>query len=164
MNITGRTGKQNIYKHTYQLKLDAQKEQYIKNLTKYTARCAKAREELPVTNYDKIDRQQNEALYDWFTEKLNTPIYNRLFNQIKQYMVDNRDTFCDMTVLAQCKLLLEILKAFKCDRQDPNFKELCGKGSVGKIRHTTNLSNDESVFLINQSVTGLFETKTDLLH
>lgn len=43
-----------------------------------------------------------------------------------------------------------------------NLIDLFGKGTVGRLIHNTSISADNSVYLINQSVTGLYETKNDL--
>ena len=69
----------------------------------------------------------------------------------------------DLCVLNQSKILLEILKLFKCDRQCPNFELLNGKKSVGIIYASSSLNKVISAYLINQSVTGLYEVKVDLL-
>ena len=78
-------------------------------------------------------------------------------------MQDNRDKFISMDALQQAKLLLEILKAFKCDRTNPSFKELNGKGTVGQLQYSYVISNFNEAHLINESVTGLYETKINLL-
>ena len=59
---------------------------------------------------------------------------------------------------------MEILKAFKCDAQISNLKDLCGKGNVGKILKNASLQGFQSAYLIHQSPTGLYEYRTDLLH
>ena len=48
--------------------------------------------------------------------------------------------------------------------QNPNLKELCGKGLVGRIQKKAALQGFQSAYLINQSPTGLYEYRTDLLH
>ncbi len=163
MNITGRSSDQILYKHSYQLAADKNHEQYIKNIDKYIARCFAANTELPVRIYDGISKEENIELFDWFCEKLKTKVYYALFANMLSDMENNRGKFCSLSELEQCKLLMEILKAFKCDRQCPNFKVLNGKGTVGIVRNNKKISGMESVYLVNQSATGLYEVKTDLL-
>ena len=78
-------------------------------------------------------------------------------------MENDRKKFCSLSELEQCKLLMEILKAFKCDRQCPNFKALNGKGTVGIVQTNKKISGMKSAYLVNQSATGLYEVKPDLL-
>ena len=163
LNITGRSADQILYKHFYQLAVDKGYEQYIKNIDKYIARCSAANTELPIRIYDGISKDGNVELFDWFCEKLKTKVYYALFANMLTDMENNRDKFCSFSELEQCKLLMEILKAFKCDRQCPSFKALNGKGTVGIVRNNKKLSGMESAYIVNQSVTGLYEIKVDLL-
>lgn len=159
---SGRTGDRIICKHAYQLAIDGEKEHYIRDLAKYIERCAKA--ELPVTPYDKIDVEENVALYCWFMEKFENSAYGKLMPALLANLKASAETFKNMSVLSQAKTLMEILKAFKCDAQSSNLKELCGKGVVGKILKNTSLQGLQSAYLIHQSPTGLYEYRTDLLH
>ncbi len=159
---SGRTGDMIVYKHGYPFAIDAERERYIRNLTKYIERCAKA--ELPVTAYDKISAEENVALYNWFIERLESSVYGKLMPALLTNLKASTETFESMSILAQAKTLMEILKAFKCDAQNPNLKELCGKGVVGRIQKKTALQGFQSAYLIHQSPTGLYEYRTDLLH
>lgn len=82
---------------------------------------------------------------------------------MQTYLQNNRDQFIHLSLLGQSKLLLEILKAFQCGPQNPNLDALCGVKTVARISKSSNLSNYRSIFLVDQSITGLFEHKIDLL-
>lgn len=161
--ITGRSGSQLLYKHTYQLAIDPTHEKYIRAVSKYVTRCSAQREELPVTRSDGLTVEQNADLYEWFLEKCDQRVYADFLKNMKADMLVNRDTFDNMSVLEQCKLLMEILKAFRCNSQVPDFTALCGKGTVAQIKYSSNLGYFKSAYLIDQSVTGLYEYKTNLL-
>lgn len=161
--LSGRTGSKLACKHTYQLSAEYTRERYIRCVAKYVERCSAKKEELPLTEHDGLSFESNADLYNFFIEKCDKKVYASLLKNMKADMIAHRNVFDDMTVLEQCKLLLEVLKAFKCDAQAPDFKTLCGKGSVALIRPTMNLGNFKSARLINQSVTGLYETSIDLL-
>lgn len=161
--LSSRTGVSLIYKHTYQLAIDAKRESYIRNISKYVERCAARKTELPITDYDGLSVEENATLYDWFLEKCDQKVYADFFRPMMADMVAHRSKFDSMSMLGQCKLLLEALKAFKCNAQNPDFSDLCGKKTVGRISKSMNLSNFSTARLINQSVTGLYETSVDLL-
>ena len=76
---------------------------------------------------------------------------------------ENQNKYRSMLIYEQCKILVQILKAFKCNAEKPSFMDLCGKGAVGSIFKTKDITASKSVALINQSITGLYETKIDLL-
>ena len=73
------------------------------------------------------------------------------------------DKFIQLDILNQSKILIEILKAFQCDRQCPSLEVLNGTKTSGIIKVNSKISNYNSIYLINQSVTGLYEVKVNLL-
>ena len=119
--------------------------------------------ELPITIAERITKEENISLYDAFVLKLKTNTYNALFKNVLKDLEDNRNVFENLNLLEESKLLLEILKTFRCNTVYPNFKELCGKGTVGKVQLSKGISNYTSAYLINQSVTGMYEVKVNLL-
>lgn len=161
--ITGRTGNHLVCKHAYEFAIDKEHEQYIKQIGKYIERCTKAKKELEITDFDGITYDKNIELYNWFTKKLNVTVYKKLFKTALSNLTEHKDKFYSMSLYSQCKLLLEILKLFKCDRQLSNFSELYGVKSAGEIKFNKKISKYNSAYLINQSVTGLYEYKIDLL-
>jgi CRISPR-associated endonuclease Csn1 len=161
--ITGRTNNRNVYKHAYEFSIDNMHAKYLKNLSKYVDRCNIEKKLLPITYISGISTEGNIQMYDWFIMRLNASIYIKLFSNMINDLEQCRDKFLVLDDFIQAKILLEVLKAFKCDRQSSNFKDLNGKGSVGIIAYSSTLSSCNSAFLINQSVTGLFEAKKDLL-
>lgn len=161
--LCGRTGKQLVFKHTYQFAIDDDRATYLKNLGKYIQRCENNKKVLEIVPWDHISKDGNIEMYDWFIERMNAQVYQKLFKNMQNDMISSREKFVSMDALKQAKLLLEILKAFKCDRTNPSFKELNGKGVVGQLQLSNTISNLSSCYLINESVTGLYETKVNLL-
>lgn len=161
--ISGRTGNRLLLKHTYQLSIGYEWEVYIKNLKKYADRCAARKEELPISERDGISHEKNKELYELFLQKCDAAVYAAFFKNMKEDMEENCDKFAAMASLDQVRQLLEILKAFKCDAQAPDFTKLCGKGKVGQILQNNNISKLNNASIINQSVTGLYEIEADML-
>ena len=161
--ISGRTGDYYVCEHAYQLAVDKTTELYIRQLQKYTERCAARRTELPITPYDGIIEEQNLQLYDLLVNKMEANVYRDLLGNMKQDLVNSREAFCRKTPAQQARLLLEILKAFRCNAQNANLKELCGKGTVGRITISKRISGCGKAALVHQSVTGLYEVREDLL-
>lgn len=161
--LASRTGNQMICKHTYQLSIDYAREKYIRNVVKYVERCANRKEELPITEHDEISARLNSDIYEYFLEKCSCNVYSDFLKNMKVDMISNKSVFEKMSVLEQCSLLLEVLKAFRCNAQNPDFTNLCNKKTVSRIAKNMNISKAKSARLINQSVTGLYETSLDLL-
>ena len=163
MYVTGRSGQQLLFKHSYQLSIDYADEMYIKDIRKYVDRCKAAKAELPVSWHDKISTEQNEKLFDLFMDKMRQKVYAQFFDGVRKQCEEKKEKFLSFGLLGQCELLLEILKSFKCDRQLVDLKQIDGSGTMGDIRSSKKLTGSSSAYLIHQSVTGLYEYKEDLL-
>lgn len=163
MHITGRSGSQNKYNHANQLILSEKDIASLKSIAKYVERCNEKKTELVPYKKDGVSKEENLRLYDLFIAKLKIPAYAEILASMCKHMENNRDKYETMSLLEQCKLIVEILKAFRCNAQRPSFKELCGVGEVGVVQKSSTISSCNTVRLIHQSVTGLFETEVDLL-
>ena len=163
LSIRSRTGDQIVFVHSHQLIMDAEQVRYLKDVTAYVRACKEKGTEMSPSKASLINNERNEKLYDSFVEKIDNTIYKNLFANVSKDLKANREKFVNMSLKEQCYLLCEILKAFKCDATTPSFKELCGKGVVGRVQKSKKISENESVCLVHQSVTGIFETKIDLL-
>ncbi len=161
--ISGRTGNYYVCEHAYQLAIDEKREKYVRDLQKYAERCAARRAELPVTERDGISREGNEAMYSFFQDKLKANVYHKLLGNMEKDLRNSRDAFSAKSTGEQARILLEILKAFRCNAQNANLSELCGKGTVGRVLVSKKLDGCLSAAVIHQSVTGLFEVREDLL-
>lgn len=153
-----------VYNHTYQLVISSKESDYVKQVLKYLKRCQERRTEIPITSYDGVNQEENIDLYKCFCNKLATSSYGQLFSDERKVLENNAEGFALLSVPAQCRVLSEILKIFICDAQKADLKELCGKAVGKRVRRSANISSCNSVFLIHQSPTGLYEYRTDLLH
>lgn len=153
-----------VYNHTYQLVISSKESDYVKQVLKYLKRCQERRTEIPITPYDGVNQEENIDLYKCFCNKLATSSYGQLFSDERKVLENNAEGFALLSVPAQCRVLSEILKIFICDAQKADLKELCGKAVGKRVRRSANISSCNSVFLIHQSSTGLYEYRTDLLH
>ncbi len=159
VHITGRSGKDLLFKHAHQLILDYKWQLYIKRIDQMIVRAA-APDELVKK---EIDAEKNIELYDIFISKLMKKCY---FTKLRaQYKTLNelRDNFIEVSLDNQIKTLMQILKFFKCDRELTNLQLIQGVPNAGKISFSKNIHKNNSAYLIHQSITGLFEQKIDLL-
>lgn len=68
-----------------------------------------------------------------------------------------------MTLNDQVTVLLEMLKTTQISLATANFSILNKGKNIGKMRMNKKISNEKDILLINQSVTGLYEQKVNLL-
>ncbi len=163
MHISGRTGKQVIFKGAEQLCISEQYGLDIKKINKYIQRCKLARENLPVTAFDGISTHNNDVLYSVMMQKLKDTVYGiHLSSQLKN-LEKGKEVFGKLSLKEQCEVLMEALNLFSCNSLSANFKLINSGASCGTLKLSNNFSNRKSFILYNQSITGLFEQKVDLL-
>lgn len=164
-HVTGRTGKQILLANAIQLCIDSEKEMYIRNLIKFKQRFENSKlkiDEIKVSKGDDINREKNIELYDEFIYKLTKTIYEKKLSYMGNTLIENRDKFIDLSLEKQVLLLLEILKVFQTNRMASDLRYIGGAKSSGLLLNNKNISNNERVFVIDQSPTGIFEKKEDL--
>ena len=167
MYLTGRTGNNLVYAPGHQLIIGYQNEKYLRQVLKTCERAAEHtrlhKEEMPISEFDQVNDNQNLALYDLFAYKLKKTIYNvRLSSQVEK-LAKARSKFAKMTIIQQCLILKQLLNLFTCNRSTADLKILDLGGQAGVISTSRTMTGYHSAKLISQSITGLFETERDLL-
>ena len=162
MWLSGRTGKQLIFKGANQLLLTKDDQAMLKKVLKYVQRL-KENKNLKITDKDEIVEQDLIKLYDTFIDKLENSVYARRLKLQGDTLIKKRDSFIALTMENKSIALSEILHLFQCQSTAANLKLIGGPASAGILVLNTNISNCKSVSIIHQSITGIYEQKIDLL-
>ena len=171
------------YIWAHQLIIGYENELYLRNVLKYCDRDAeycnnirkknkgesasesgKAKRGLLEVNQarDGITPEDNLKLYDIFLNKLTNTMYHDRLEGVAKSIADKRDVFVRLTPGQQCLCLKEMLNLFTgC--ADADLTAIGLSANAGKLRTSQKISGFNSVKLINQSPTGLFEDVVDLL-
>lgn len=162
MFMSNKTGNQIGYKPGIQLVLGYKYEKYIRNIENYLSKH-KDREIIP---RDNISSEENIELYDVLTGKMLNTVLSVRFSGIGKKLEKRREKFVLCSPEEQCYVLNEILKILHANVLLGDLKLIGESGQAGVM--VTNVKFSEikgihSIKLINQSVTGLFEQKIDLL-
>lgn len=162
MHLRTSTGKQLSLQNAVQLMLDKDSEQYLKKIEKFALRRTQD-SKCMVNEYDEITMVENLELYDTLLRKHKDTIYaKRPADQIKT-MEEGREKFENLSIEDQCMVLTQILHLFQCKPITADLRNIGGGPTAGKIQVNKNISKIQSVKLVNQSVTGLFQQEIDLL-
>ena len=166
MHISNKSNDYIGCKPGYQLILGYENEKYIKGLIKGLGKDKK--EDLftdDLIKRYKISKEKNLELYDLLTDKLQLNIYNKL-DKVMKDLQNGREKFIALDLKEQAFVITEILKMLKCNVDKANLTSIGGKGKAGSMSLGMKLTtkNNKTVQLIDQSVTGLFEKKTELLN
>lgn len=152
-----------VYRPAVQLVLGYQNERYVRNVI----RCADGDLHLQSENdlKNKVTAEQNCQLYDLLLDKMSNNIYGVLFSDLAEKLSFEKDNFEKLELVDQCKTLKNILIILKNNASKGDLKSI-GIKSNGAIRlnnHISKIKDIESIKLINQSVTGLYETEVELV-
>lgn len=165
MSISSKSsgGKAIVYKPAVQLVLGAEKEAYVKKISKVLSKP----EEQKITSYDGVSAEENIELFDALTAKMTNTIFKIKLEDIGNKINSGRDKFVTLDVKKQCYVINEILKIMHCNVVTGDLSLIGAAKKAGVVSTSSALSEIKkvsSIMLINQSVTGLFETKIDLLN
>lgn len=164
VHITGRTGDRLICMHANQLYIKYEDIIKFRKIIKYVDRCKNSNKALPVHDSDGVDIDTCRYLYDIIIGKLEQPVY-KIVPSVCKYMKELRENFIkSQDALVRCKVLLQCLNALRCNALITDLTSIGGNAKVGTIRISKIISNFNSAYLINQSPTGLYEKKIDLLN
>lgn len=155
VHISGKTGKQIILRNAVNLCLRPKWIEYIKKLDKFA-------------EFGQIDgvlcQEKNIELYEELLEKHLNGIFAKRPNPVGQKLVKRKDVFEGLELRQQCEVLVQTLKLSSVGAAAYADLSLLEEAAVcGKMLMQKKINGAEELLLINQSVTGLFENRIDLL-
>lgn len=165
MNISSKSngGKQLIYKSAMPLVLGYQGELYVRNITKLLEKP----EDHTITEFDGVSFDENIDLFDSLVNKMCNTILKVKYSDMGKKINQKRDVFLSLDLRTQCFVLNEILKILHCNVLMGDLSKIGLAKKSGALTSNsvlTEIKNVKSIYLVNQSVTGLFEKKIDLLN
>lgn len=160
MCVTARQAKQLVLKGANQLVLSPQNEIVLKKVIKFINR-KKENEEVKIYKLDNLDSTMLNALYDEFVYKLINTVYSNRLGGLGKKILAKKDKFNSLEIEEKCQVLYEILHIFQCNRISADLK-LIDEKAGGVLTMSKNISGYNSVYIINQSPTGIYERVIDL--
>lgn len=161
MHLSGRTGKQLIYKGANQLILDSSTGEKFRRVL---AILFKMKEDgsIKINERDGVITETNVELYQILLEKLKNTIYAKKLSAQIQTLEKGLEKFIPLSPEKQCIVLNEVLHLFQCNPVCANLKLLGAGDSCGRLYSSMDITNLSSCYIINQSPTGIFEQKINL--
>ncbi len=163
MHISAKSGNQIICKPAMQLVIGYENEKYVRDILKYVADCQALNRALST---DTVTAQKNISLYECILQKLNETVLHVKFDGIAAKLESKKEIFVSLSVLEQCKTLLQILTITKCNAALGNLSILKEGPQTGRVQFSSNILRTNSIHsfkIIHQSVTGLYEQQIELL-
>lgn len=165
MNISSKSngGKTIVYKSAMPLVLGYQGDLYVRNITKLLEKP----EDHTITEFDGVSIDENIDLFDSLVNKMCNTILKVKIGDMGKKINQKRDVFLSLDLRTQCFVLNEILKILHCNVLTGDLSKIGLAKKSGALTSNsvlTEIKNVKSIYLVNQSVTGLFEKKIDLLN
>lgn len=161
MWLSGRTGKQLIFKGANQLVLTAKDTATLKKVMKFVTR-RKENKKLEIVPHDELTTTDLLDLYDVFLDKLSNKVYKVRLSAQAITLTKRRDEFCALNNEDKCIVLSEILHMFQCQSGGADLTLIHGPGKAGEILISNNIGKFNQFLIINQSPTGIYGQEIDL--
>lgn len=151
-----------VYKPAMQLVLSYEQEKYVRNVTKYLSQ----NKDRPLNKYDGISAEENIELFDVLVDKMNHSILSLRFGSIGEKISGKAERFIVLSAEDQCVVLSEMLKILHANVMSGDLTKIGLAGKAGIVTTNSKISDIkgvDSIKLIHQSITGLFEQQIELL-
>ncbi|MCR5117556.1 MAG: type II CRISPR RNA-guided endonuclease Cas9 [Lachnospiraceae bacterium] len=102
-------------------------------------------------------------VFDDLVKKYSSGIITRRPNNVVEKIKEKRKEFCNLCEMDKCKILLQMIQLMKIGVAYGDLSLLKLAPKSGVMLSSKKISNNTECLLINQSVTGIFESTTDLL-
>ena len=161
MHLSGRTGKQLVFKGANQFLVAEDYERLLKKVGKVTEQL-KTNKNYKINDYDGITEEGLKALYSEFLSKLQkAPYGNRLGTQAET-LENGKEKFDKLSLENKCQVLSEILHLFQCNSSAADLSKLGGPGHGGILVLSNEITKCNKISIIHQSPAGIYEQEIDL--
>ncbi len=112
---------------------------------------------------EKASAEKNMELYDILCGKHSEGIFKRKPNPMGEKLQNKREKFKQLSYGEQGEILLEMMNLTRIGVTFANLALIGEAAKTGVMLISKNISDAEEFILINQSVTGVYENRIDLL-
>lgn len=163
MRIRGENENLLTFKGGIQLKLQQYDMETFRSIEKYIEKSKKNKGYCVNEKLDKISHEGINKIYDTLLKKLSNAYAKRPANPI-DVLRSNREKIRESSDLDNKIIIInEILNLLRCDGENKaNLSFIGGSKQAGNMAVNKNTVGKSKVLIINQSVTGLFETRKEI--
>lgn len=158
--LTGRSGNQLLVSNAVEMALGYEDILYIKRISE-TYEKGYADEQLDSIGY--ISKERNMKLYRTLVDKHCNTIYKNRPNPVGEKLEGWTENFEKLGLKKQIYVLLQILQLSQLTNMGADLTDIGGVKKTGVSTLNKKISEKKEFKLINQSITGLYESQVDLL-
>lgn len=161
MHLSGRTGKQIIFKGANQLFLTEELQKNLKKVIKVVNQ-RKENKNFQINEKDGVSDEMLLELYEAFQEKLSGKLYGSRMGAQIETLEKGKGKFVSLCEEDRCVVISEILHLFQCQSGAANLSLIGGPANAGTLKLNSNIDKWSNILIIHQSITGLHEQVIDL--
>jgi CRISPR-associated endonuclease Csn1 len=158
--LTGRSGVKLLVSNAVAMILSYDFVKYVKKISQIQERDHSLEE---IEEMEEVCSKKNLELYDQLVYKHGKAIYAKRPNPIGDKLLNWRGKFISLNIKDQIKVLLQILQLSMLSNMGADLTAIGGAKKIGVATLNKKISDKDEFKLINQSVTGLYESEIDLL-
>ena len=140
---------------------------YVKKLENLVEKVSKNPSYIYTEKYDKVNRKENEQLYDLYVDKLKNSIYRKRWavRVPLDILINGKSTFDQLSEIKQAEVLLNIHSIFGRNTRGSDLSALGGKKNSGVTNSFSSLVSNwrksySDIRLINISPSGIWEQQS----
>lgn len=156
MRIAGKSGDLLVYHNDNSVLFEYDIQKKLKELFKFQMDL-KEKKDAKINEKSILTEECMNKLYCIFKEKLTNSIYKNIYEKACTVIESGEERFIKLNKEDKAKALIEIFKLFQCTPDTPDFSLIGGK-KMGAIRYSYNITDKKGMMIINQSITGIYES------
>lgn len=164
LHISAKSGEKQItMKSAVQLKINYKTVKYIKQVIKYADNGSL---DLNIEKKLEITKEKNLKLYSELSNKMIEGIYSKrpAISSVIKIILKGKGKFENLSIYEQSEQIKKILRLFNTTSESVKLNAIGGSSTGnGELKISKEISKVNKAVLINQSPTGLFERRIDLL-
>ena len=140
---------------------------YVKKLENLVEKVSKNPSYIYTEKYDKVNRKENEQLYELYVDKLKNSIYCKRWavRVPLDILINGKSTFDQLSEIKQAEVLLNIHSIFGRNTMGSDLSALGGKKNSGATNSFSSLVSNwrksySDIRLINISPSGIWEQQS----
>lgn len=154
MRLAGKSGTQLLFHNANQIALPEEYNRTVNQINRYMLELQKYRQAaLP----GKIKEKDLDDLYLELCSKLHDSVYQVMFGRFYDIYRSGYKIFKGLPKETKAEALYQLMKLFQCSPEMPNFSLIGGVKTPAGIRIGMNITDRDSLAVIYQSVTGIYE-------
>lgn len=136
---------------------------YVKKLEKFTNNKKLDKNLLVDEKHDDISREKNITLYETLLKKSKMPLYRNRPANSSLIIENGKSIFCELSVEQQVQVLMSIVTYLSMSFGRADFALIKGGTGNGELKIGSTIDpSKKKVFLIDQSITGIYEERLEL--